>query len=96
MCCCSSVSSRARGVCDSYKDILAMCTNNTTWTALLLLLEIVLPGAARFAARERALVVALAGVDASMARQMAAGRERFRADAADVFLLSRSGRGSWL
>ena len=33
MCCCSSVSSRARGVCDSYKDILAMCTNNTTWMA---------------------------------------------------------------
>lgn len=55
-----------------------------------LLLEVVLPRAARLAAGEGALVVPLAGVHARMAREVARRRERALARRADVFLFRRA------
>ena len=55
-----------------------------------LLLKVVLTGTASFAAGESAFVVALAGMYASMAREMTTGSKRFLADTAYVFLLTRS------
>ena len=57
-----------------------------------LLLQIVLARAAGLAAGEGTLVVALAGVHADMAREVARGRERAAAGGAGVALLGVGGR----